>query len=147
MLGFLVIVASSAFTLAKGPFNMTPTPISGLEELATKTHLTFPAGARVIEGSICHCWEAHAYAKIRISPKDIEPFLGQPPFQGRMSGADFTLDPIFASARLSERWQLSRIKRSTFVEGGDRYQLGQYQALVDLDSPESPILYVFWNHD
>ena len=127
-------------------FRSTPEPLRRLEEVTEVTRLALPAGSTLIDGKVCRCWNAYLYARIRIPPHQVPQFWKQAPFGGKVSATKDALG-IHLPGEVRRAWRLDAVRDFRSAGGGDLYEEGASQALVSLDDPSDPVLYLYWFHN
>jgi hypothetical protein len=129
-----------------GIFRQTPEPLTSLEEATKVTGVAFPPGCTLIDGQECRCWNAYLYARIRIPPYQVPRLWKAPPFRGECSATEDAM-AINLPPEVRRGWRLDRVKDFRSSGGGDLYAEGASQALVSLDNPSDPVLYLYWFHN
>ena len=131
-------------------------PLASMWELSSKAYLQFPPGARLLEGYWLKAPNTFGYARVELPPSQVTEFFKQPVFGGvierrmepaeeaeHINVADHPHDPA-----LLDRWGLVKVRQSAYSSGGTlNGGPGSHfpvAALVDLDQPEHPVLYLHW---
>jgi len=124
-------------------FRTEPERLASLQKLTEITHVTLPEGSVLLDGTVCPCWNAYLYARIRIPPHQLPKFWKQPPFNGAVSAIE---DPMSINLPLPvrRRWGLDQVRDFRSSSGGDLHQGGVSQVLVSLDDPSNPLLHLYW---
>jgi hypothetical protein len=139
----MLLLGWAGFRQLMKPFRSDPEPLRSLTEVAQMTGISFPPGSQLVDGSICRCWNAYLYARIRLAPHEVPRLWRQPSFEEMPSATENAL-AMNVPADLWRQWRLGDVQDFRSARGGSLQRKGISQALVSLDDPSHPLLHLYW---
>ena len=122
-----------------------PVLLSRLEEVTAVTSLAFPPGSQLLDGEHLGGMNPYLFAKIALPRSEVQRFLAQSPFEGRVSDRDWGPFIWDLYSLCGRPWDMESIDHFLAAWGhpGDN-SMEYVNVIVDLDDPDSATLYLVW---
>lgn len=120
-------------------------PVGTVAGIEARTHIDFPPGTELVEAKYQQDFMSPLLvARLRMPRGKVEPFLNGPPFGGQVPRSDRTLGWVWAPPGWMRDWHPE--KPRGFIATGACYEQSTHSVgvLVDLDDPDTALVYVTW---
>lgn len=120
-------------------------PVGTVAGVEARTRIDFPAGTELIEAKYQQDFMSPLLvARLRIPREKVESFLKGPPFLGQVSRSERNLEWVWTPPGWMRDWHPEKAR--DFIVAGACYEQSTHDigVLVDLDDPDTALVYVTW---
>jgi hypothetical protein len=121
--------------------------LTGLEEVTRRSSISFPPGSVLLDGEFHGGLSQYIIAKVSMPLSEVKEFIAQPPFPRKegVSSTERAFTRADEPAMVERGWDPDSCKRFLSGEGTPTSYPAFVRFVIDLDDPQTAIVYFEWS--